>query len=284
MTPAQRQAFLNLCSQANTSVDLAERKFSAWLSSVTVAYAQAWTRHTSVLRDAELSARLTNDLVLSAALAFLPGGAAGMIGDTMRRLGSGAFMVDAVKDLNKWGMRSGAMVGVGGTLSFGRIPALQAFPTDPLVWSHNVNQRVQTELAVATAAIEGWQDAVNRNNPNFEPNFNPVDKVNEALRLRPAGTASRPLMQLVPENVPTLQTQYETGFLTGWVDAHAANAFMSMSQAAWGGVFSDGVRDKLINYGKSIGLADIETRLNAAVSRGVQENNRRAIASGHGLI
>jgi hypothetical protein len=43
------QRFINLCSEANTIVDLAERKFSAWLSSVAWAYSDSWANHTKFL-------------------------------------------------------------------------------------------------------------------------------------------------------------------------------------------------------------------------------------------
>ena len=54
---------------------------------------------------------------------------------------------------------------------------------------------------------------------------------------------------------------------------------MSLSQFSWGKA-----RDKLIQYGLSIPMPDVQARLDAAVSRGVQDNNRRAMESGHGLI
>src|SRR5262249_15134340 len=79
-----QQQFLNLCAQANTKVDLAERRFGAWLSSVTLAYSQAWTKHTTFLKDAEVAARLTEDLILGAALAFFPGGVGGVVGSLVK--------------------------------------------------------------------------------------------------------------------------------------------------------------------------------------------------------
>jgi hypothetical protein len=283
ITP-ETQQFLNLCSQANTLADEAERRFSAWLSSVTVAYAQAWSDHTRVLKDIELQARLVNDLILNAALAFIPGGAGGLIGDSMKRLTTASFLIDGAKDLGKWGMRSGAIVGLPGGFSFPSAPALRAFPTDPLVWSNNVNIRVQSEMAAVTQAIEGWQDAVNRGDANFQANFNPVEKARAALILNPPDEPSRALIDLVPVHVAEMEKNFEAGFLATWIDKFSFEASSSMSPAAWDGIFGDGARQKLIKYGNSVGIPDTSKLIQDAYNRDYQEHNRRAIASGHGLI
>jgi hypothetical protein len=181
---ADNQRFLNLCSEANTKVDEAERRFSAWLSSIAIAYGAAWNRHTSFLREASQFVQIANDIGVNAALAFFPGGVGGIVGDTMRALEAGAAVVDGLKDLAKWGLRSGAVIGMTpGSLSVGAPAELRAFPPDPSEWQNSVNVRVQTELAIATSYIGMWQNAVNNNDPQFEVSFDPMEAINRALTI-----------------------------------------------------------------------------------------------------
>lgn len=283
-TPAQRQAFLNLCSQANTLVDLAERRFSAWLSSLAIPYGKGWTNHTAALKEAETEARLASDLILNAALAFIPGGVGGIVGETFKRLDAGAFVVDSIKDLGKWGMRSGAIIGATpNVVTFGVSPAgLKAFPADPLQWQNEINSRVQTELADATRHIERWQNAVNTGERNFDPSFNPVEKVTLALAIRTANGTVAQLVMLTPltqEEQDRHRRQFEQGWMTEWVRTQAFATYVTLSQFAWGRTV-----DRLEAYGKRIGLPNLRKEVGDTVNRGVSDRNRRVVARRHGLI
>jgi hypothetical protein len=193
-----KQQFLNLCSQANTRVDLAERRFSAWLSSLAIAYGRAWQSHKDFLARLDKTAAqrpLAIEVLLDAGLAFFPGAAGGAIADVMKRLNQGTPMIDGMKDLAKWGLRSNALVGVmraAPTASMAE--RFRAFPTDPLQWQNEVNLRVQSELAQVTAIIEDWQNKTNTGDPNFAPDFNPLEKVDAALVLRPRDRAPAGLL------------------------------------------------------------------------------------------
>jgi hypothetical protein len=273
--PQDTRLFLDLCSQANTKVDLADRRLSAWLSGLTVAYAQAWAKHTAVLRDAEGQVRLVDDFILNAALAFIPAGVGGLIGNSMKRLGNGDFLVDGVRDLFKAGARSGA---VSGLLPKGysiEQPALRVFPTDPLVWAKLVNVRVKSELAVVTQAIEAWQGAVNTNNPDFSPSFNPVEAVSQVLTLRPPAAAAQSLLTLNPMAVAPLQQQFEASFLISWIERFAYAAYKDMNILAWSNPLSGGCYGKIIAYGQSVGVADVKDRIDAAFTQGLRGEPQR---------
>jgi hypothetical protein len=312
------QDFLNLCSQANTLVDLAERKFSAWLSSVGSAYSEAWLTHTKFVTAIGTKAKLSQDILLGAALALIPGAIGGALGDVMKmtvdktkdtwtgalarnkipviadvmiQLQLGTPTIDGIKDLAKWGLRSGAVVG---TTSIG-IPVgdvYKKFPTDPLIWQNDINERVQTELANITMLIESWQNAVNTNDNRFVPNFNPYEKVKDALKFVPkkyqpiGGPALTDITTLAPVNRPDVSKVFQAGFLTTWIDRCAWRASIEMSPVAWSGwgFGSRGVNGDIVDYGTRLDLQGIEKFISSCCSRDLEENNRRAIASGHGLI
>jgi len=296
-----RQDFLNRCSQANTLVDLAERKFSAWLSSIGSSYSDAWTTHTKFIAGIGTQAKLAEDLLLGAALALIPGAIGGVLGDMMKitkdatkdtwsaallrnnmavvanvmsDLQLGTPTIDGIKDLTKWGLRSGAVVGVTGvTIPVGNV--YKKFPTDPLVWQNGINERVQTELATVTELIESWQNAVNTNDNRFVPNFNPYDKVRDALKFdlktfNPTGPPSTDILLLVPVNQPDVSKIYQGGFLTTWIDKYSWEASDAMSPPTWDGwgVFGcRGIKGDIADYGERLDLKDVEAFVDACGTR-----------------
>lgn len=286
LTPAE---FKNRCSTANIMITQASLKLNEWLATITLAYSEAWSAHVKVLEKAEATARLINDMVLGAALAFVPGGVGGLIGDNMKKLSQGVFMIDAAKDLGKFGLRSGAVVGLPAS-SYSTSTSLKAFPTSPLSWSSMVSARINAELGVVAAALLAWKEAVDRNDSKFETNFDPADVVKDVLRLTMGkgavggGASTKAIGDLAPENPLILQQRFEQGFWVGWVDNFAFRTYAGLSQVAWGGFIGDGVKDILVKYAVGIGLCDAKRLLEEAVSKGVQENNQRAIRSGRGLI
>ena len=60
------------------------------------AYEKAWTAHTKALDDAKASERLLGDIMVDAALAFIPGGIGGMTGEFFKNAKSSPFVVDGM--------------------------------------------------------------------------------------------------------------------------------------------------------------------------------------------
>jgi hypothetical protein len=168
-------------------------------------------------------------------------------------------------------------------MSFSVPAGLKAFPDDPNSWKEEINMRVQTELAIPTERIKTWQDLVNTNNPDFEPDFNPVDKVNDALSIRLASSAGQQqlilLVTLKEEEQDKLQQQFEQSWLYAWANTQAFNVFKGLSQFAWGRV-----QDRLVAYGERIGLSNFGSELRAILNKGVAEYNQKRRSLLDGLI
>jgi hypothetical protein len=210
LTPEQKQTFINKCTEANTAIDAADRGFSAWLSSIAISYGQAWQQHTDTLNNAKLQAQQLNDMVFGFILAFVPGGVGGVVGGSMQKLvgnttGTGAFLVDGMKDLTKWGLRTAGA-------AEGPKVSLQPFPMDPLQWQNQTNMRVKNELGFATTTLKGWLHSVNTNDPNFDATFDPAAAMDASLTL--SGTAVK---SLTPVAMDVYRKIFQRGWLTDWV-------------------------------------------------------------------
>jgi hypothetical protein len=272
---ADQQAFFNKTVEANSTIGVVAGKFSSWLSSMTIPYAGAWNAHRRALTAADQAAKDANALVIGVVMAGAGGALGGVVGDTFKNLGAGAAMVDGMKDLAKMGSRQAGTV--AGTAALSAAAGFQKMPTDPLMWSQGVSLRVQNEVITpALEIVQGWQHSLNADPGGFDIGFDPVEAVNSKLRLLIGGKA---LNSLKPEDQAALQVAFERGFLNDWIQSEAAKVFMHLSQSSWGKA-----KDKLVQYGLSIPMPDVEAVLNAAVSKGVQENNEKAVKSGHGLI
>ena len=204
-----RQEFLSLCSQANTRIDAVDRAARAWLSSLSVAYGKAYKDHTDVLRDQAASERLPGDLILGAALAFVPGGIGGIIGSAMRAAQAGDFLIDGVKDLAKYGMRT---AGAAAAAAAPRAPGLNAFPRDPLGWRGLEEVRINTELLEATNRLLEWQDRTNRNDPDFFLDFSPIEAIEECLTIK-----GKRVSELRPVDQNSQARHYEKGLWAKWL-------------------------------------------------------------------
>jgi hypothetical protein len=265
------QAFFNKTVEANSQIALAAGKYSAWLSSITIPYATAWSSHQTAMKAAGEAAKAANALVLAVVFGALPEGAiASGVGRAMNKLALGEKLTDNVADkLTKGGMkRLEQAAEPEGTEAFKKMP------TDPLVMQNQANLRAETEvLNPARAVVLSWQHAINTKDPNLETDFDPVGLVKSSLTMD-----GKSLLEL-PAPDADLQHSYERGFLQDWINSEAYEAYVQNSQFSWGKA-----SDKLIAYGKSIGMADVSERLHTAVGAGLTENNERAIKSGHGLI
>jgi hypothetical protein len=269
--PQADQEFFNKTVEANSRIELAAGKFSEWLSSITIPYALAWSAHQTAMKAADEAAKAANTLVLAVVFGALPEGAiASGVGHAMNKLALGEEITDNVAEkLSKGGMKKlEKATEPEGTEQFKKMP------TDPLVWQNQANLRAQKEvLNPARNEVLRWQHAINTKDPNRETGFDPVALVNSSLTMN-----NKSLFELPPPD-PDLQHAYERGFLEDWMKTEAFEAYVHNSQFSWGKA-----SDKIIAYGKSIGMTDVDKKLSDAVSTGVTENNERAIKSGHGLI
>lgn len=347
LNPAE-QAFLNQTVEAASRVALAAGKFSAWLSAVTIPYAEAWNDHRTTLQSASQSAKDANALVLGVILASIPGGVGGMVGRTMQGLGMGVALVDGIKDLAKYGLRSAASTAIsdlsrsrpsslswagdvepapdsgatspgsprsspapaGQTRSGGADPdditsvlesprscqpppvgadpanitsiagaprsgaAFERMPPNPLVWQNATNRRTEEEvLNPAREIVLSWQHRVNNHDATFDYAFDPVDAVNNSLKLNNVSLFN------LADPPGDLKLAFERGFLRDWIDSEAFRVFASHSQFAWGKI-----ADKLEAYGIRIGFTDVRAYMGRVVNLGVRANNRRARSLASGLM
>lgn len=218
VTEADWQKFLERCQKCNTLLDLADRTFSAWLSSVTVAYGDAWKEHTGVLNDQSAHERLVNDMILNAVFAFLPGGVGGLIGKALKDAKAGDFIVDGLKDLTKWTLRGTGPVALtgGGPPSVGPSSSgLKAFPDDPLKWQSLTNLRTKSELALATKELLRWQGAAINRDKDFNPKIDPEQALKSCLTIH--GTS---LLTLQPVDIGSTTRKIEKGFWKGWLEQY----------------------------------------------------------------
>lgn len=213
-----KQEFLNWCSQADVEARGAYHSFKMWMLGLSTAYANAYKYYIDTLKG--INERLNDDELLASALIFfVSGGMGGVIGQSMRAGGSSEFMIEGVKDLSKWGMRTGAAA-----LQTGR-PGLNALPTDPLIRRNQIEDRVEKESLEVANTIIGWMNKANRNDPDFFLDFNPSDKVNEALQI--AGTRIR-------EGLPRLQEgetekTFEKGIWAEWLKKYGYLVVLNIS-------------------------------------------------------
>jgi Domain of unknown function (DUF4157) len=265
-----KQDFLNRCGQVNTIIDAADRGATAWLLSVALAYGDAWKNHTDTLKGQAENERLQQELILGAALAFIPGGVGGEIGAALKRCGSSDFIIDGVKDLAKYGGRSPAMAGLKATGVGGQAsPGLAAFPTDPLQWQNQVALRIKSELLIATKTLEKWQESANTNDPNFTMDFDPVVAMNGAVVVEGKKAA-----ELKPVDQAETSKTFEKGFWKEWLEQYG---FKLVGNASRVGVFygaESNYGKKIKNRCKSFGL-DVEQYASVARERVEAEAQRR---------
>ena len=116
---------------------------------------------------------------------------------------------------------------------------------------------------------------MNTNDNRFVPNFNPYDKVRDALKFdlktfNPTGPPSTDILLLVPVNQPDVSKIYQGGFLTTWIDKYSWEASDAMSPPTWDGwgVFgSRGIKGDIADYGERLDLKDVEAFVDACGTR-----------------
>jgi hypothetical protein len=303
--------------QINTMLITAKSKFEAWLSSAARAYEDAWNRHTKFLSGPNgigQQAKIPENLILQAALAFFPGVVAGAFGDiakiayavdksgkalavmekdsfwqgalrstapqlanTMANLQLGAAKTDGVKDLIKGVARGQALPALAGMTSW-QVSADKAysnFPTSPLSWQNAIGGAVAWEFSILGSIVLQWEQG---NVPKY-PGFDPITVISDALRVSvddPVLNNLAPpisIFDLVPLNSDQrnqLSTEFEKGFLVGWLGTSINSAFdASGGELAW---VASGTGRSIISYGQSLGLVDTEKAMRFAY-----DNNYRGV-------
>lgn len=227
------QDFLNATNQVNTLIDAADRRATAWLASVSNAYALAWKRHTGALKDQADSDRLIGDLILGAALAFVPGGAAGLIGAKMQAAKMGDFMIDGVKELTMYGLRAPGGIGTAAALAPAAGSGLTAYPDDPQLWQNQETIRIKSELAVATERLLDWQKKAGAGDPNFYADFDPVQAMEKSLTVSDSFGKKQKAAELRPVDEGVLADQFEKGFWKTWLEMFGWNVIEKSGFLGW---------------------------------------------------
>jgi len=222
------EGFLRLTNEVNTRIDLADRRARAWLASLATSYRRAWKSHRDVLTEQddqnlfkEKLKLLPLQIVLGAGLAFIPGGVGGVIGSRMKKAGESDFMVDGIKDLWKWGLRSTGQAGIQGGIAVpATAPALKAYPLDPEQWEGKETERIAGELAQATTTLLDWQVKARTSDPSFALNFDPIESMELALRVSDDQGKKYEVAELEPVDHDKTADQFEKGFWAKWLELY----------------------------------------------------------------
>jgi hypothetical protein len=255
-----KQRFINMCSQAIGKLGESHMNFSAYLSKLTLAYADAYKTHTTKIEAIGKAAAARDAFNCSLVLSFIPGGIGGGVGEMMKKMTSSAPIIDGVKEMSKFAPKVAATVGAES--HFSAVP-----DTDPLQMQNATNARAIAELAAVSKLVNGWLAAANANDPSLALDFDPFEVTMNALRISDGIDVSK----AVPFDAPGSTQKFQQGFFCTWVDRHAARSFMETSQYSWGKA-----EPQIAAYGTSIGVADAPQRVSSAVTKGVMEHNERA--------
>jgi hypothetical protein len=265
-----RQEFLNSAGQCDTKIALAYTRANSIMEVLSAAYGNAYDTHDRTLRAQDASNRLVGDLILSAALAFIPGGVGGVVGGMMKNAKAGDFLVDAVKDMAKAGTR-GLQTAVVGSAGGGG--AMAPMSDDPRTWRAQEAVRVNTEKEHVLTVLDDWKTKARARDPNFYLNFDPATKT-EASLVR----AGQPLAAIpVPEQTEH-QRLFELGMWREWLKAFGYTVASVPTRAGETSFPQENqgkkVRDRINALGES-GDAWLETFGGVAKERAAAEAARR---------
>jgi hypothetical protein len=255
-TPASRARFLERCTLASGKLQVADLHFRGWCAGIAIAYGNAYAAHNKILDQISARERLAADLLLGAALALLGGGAGGLIGGTMKKANCSEWMIDAIKDLGKFGVRGPATAVL-------RPEGLKGMPTSPLQWQNEITERVTKEMAVVAQVIDDWRMAIDSDDDQFDASFDPVTVVEAALTLNFSNGRMR-IPALPDVDKPALQRTFEMGWLEAWIKLRKCPVLTR-----------NFARANLMDYGVALGMnAD---RLEQLLDRHCPEIDTRAI-------
>jgi hypothetical protein len=219
-----RAKFSRLCATAHQRVDGKYDLVVAYTKDLARMYGQAWRAHTGALKGANERRQLIADLIISGSLAFVTGGAGGVIGkwvssrfvkDSLQ----GAFMGDAVKDLFKDTTRRLGRANIQPP----KLAAFAAFPTDPSDWQNLEESRVFRESGNLKLIISSWSEAAEKS-PEFMCDFDPVDEVEKV-----AGVGAEQLGTPAEDEV----FKQEKGFWKEWLSHYGHE--LQAGPAGYGG-------------------------------------------------
>ncbi len=239
-SPEGKARFLESCNSANRNVQISQVHFGGWLSSISIAYGEAFEAHSKILNEISAKVKLANELLLGFALAFLGGGVGGLVGKAMKDAGSSDFMIDGVKDLAKFAVR-----GPGGAAL--RSTGISGMPTSPFLWQNRINERVLKEMSLVLKLIESWRTAVQSDDDGFDAGFDPAQVVDRALVIKGPSGGVR-LASLPEVNKITLQQDFEKGWLVAWIKTESVSNIPMVR---------DSTRDTLRAYGLRLGLQSV---------------------------
>lgn len=210
-----RQEFLNKATQCLTKIEIAYSKANSVMEVLSAAYGNAYDNHTKTLQAQDASNRLAEDILLGAALAFIPGGVGGVVGGMMKNAKAGDFLADAVKDLAKAGTRGlqGAALQLAGGGGGGS--PMRPMATDPRTWRAQFAVYVNEEKGKVLKDLDSWQTKANNADPDFYLNFDPVATMDAALIL--SGQMMKDIE--VPDQAEH-ERQFELGFWREWLQQY----------------------------------------------------------------
>lgn len=243
-TPESKAQFLEKCSQATGRVQIAQFRFSAWLSSISIAYGNAFEAHNRLLGSISATEKLAQDMLLGFALAFLGGGVGGSVGAAMKAAESSEFMIDGIKDLAKFSVR-----GPGSAAVF-QASSLKGMPSSPLQWQNSINEKVASEMALVAEQINDWRKAVATDDQSFNAGFDPVAEVDADLTIRNNGVVVNFRMLPTVEK-EELQRNFEKGWLVAWIKNCGESVTVILGARA-------SVKDTLLREGTRLGMTDIK--------------------------
>src|SRR5207344_827725 len=132
----------------DTKIALAYTRMNSVFEVLSAAYGNAYDHHDRTLVAQDANNRLLGDILLGAALAFIPGGIGGVVGKMMKDAKAGDFLADAVKDLAKAGAKGAQDAlrrAVGGGGGGGGGSPMQPMADDPRTWRAQYAVRVNSE-------------------------------------------------------------------------------------------------------------------------------------------
>ena len=171
-----RQQFINLTNQCDTIIARAYTRVNSVMEVLSAAYGNAYDDHVATLRAQDASNRLAGDILLGAALAFIPGGVGGVVGGMMKRAEVGEFLADAIKDMAKAGVK-----GMQGALLPGGGGPMRPMGNNPRTWRAQYAVRVNNEKERVLDILNEWKTKANRSDPDFYMNFDPVIRTEQSL-------------------------------------------------------------------------------------------------------
>lgn len=206
-----RQEFLNAASLCGDKIEQAYTRANSVFEVLCAAYGNAYDAYDNTLKAQDASNNLLGDIVLNAALAFIPGGVGGVVGAFMKNGKAGDFLADGVKDLAKAGARGIENAAVGG----GRIPsgaAMKPMADDPRSWRAQQAVQKNTEKEKVLSELIRWKSKALASAPDFFLNFDPVATMDNAL-----DSNGQPLKDIPVPDQAEHERLFELGMWKEWL-------------------------------------------------------------------